>query len=127
MKLLFLIILFTSLTFSQSDSTKSEKKYEMKTYYFCMLVKGENRNQDSLTVAKIQEGHLKRITELANEGKIAIAGPFLDNSDWRGIFIYNVASVEEAQKLAESDPAVQAGRLKAIIKPWMSARGSTLP
>ena len=55
---------------------------------------------------------------LAEEGKLIVAGPFLDDKDIRGIFIFNVGSIEEAKKLTESDPAVKAGVLSMELHPW---------
>ena len=92
--------------------------YGMKKYILAILRVGPNRKQDSATTAKIQRAHLDNINRLANEGKMAIAGPCLDGGEMRGIFIYNVTSVEEAKALFESDPAVQAGRLVAEYHPW---------
>ena len=47
-----------------------------------------------------------------------VAGPFLDNQPIRGVFIFNVESVEEARKIAETDPAVKAGTLVLELHPW---------
>jgi uncharacterized protein YciI len=47
-----------------------------------------------------------------------LAGPFLDDGDIRGIYIFNVETVEEAQKLTETDPAIQAGSLVMELHPW---------
>jgi uncharacterized protein len=52
-----------------------------------------------------------------------LAGPFLDKTPLAGIFILNVASMEEAQALCDSDPAIHTGRLRAEIHPWYGARG----
>ncbi len=37
---------------------------------------------------------------------------------YRGLFIFNVATVEEARKLVETDPAVKAGVFIAELTPW---------
>jgi uncharacterized protein YciI len=58
---------------------------------------------------------------------LAIAGPFGDDGDWRGIFILDVATVEEAKAQVDRDPAVQAGRFVYEIHPWWSERGAKLP
>ncbi|HRI21181.1 MAG TPA: hypothetical protein PLA68_09500 [Panacibacter sp.] len=70
-----------------TDSTKAKKKFEPVLLFFVMLEKGNNRIQDSATAAKIQEDHIANIDRLAAEGKIIVAGPFMDDTDWRGIFI----------------------------------------
>ena len=80
--------------------------------------KGPNRSQDSTQRAEIQKAHLKNIMHLAKKGKLIIAGPFLDNTDIRGIFIFNVESIKEAEKLTESDPAVKAGVLSMELHLW---------
>ena len=65
--------------------------------------------------------NLQPVTEesnLAEEGKLVLAGPFLDEGDLRGIYIFDVETVEEARALTETDPAIQAGRLIMELKPW---------
>jgi uncharacterized protein YciI len=104
----------------------SEKKYEMKTYYLVFLKKGPNRSQDSTTVHKLQEQHMSHLNKMADEGKMDICGPLMDNTDIRGICVYNVATKEEAEKLANDDPMVKAGRLMVEIHPFYSAKGATL-
>ncbi|HNT80036.1 MAG TPA: YciI family protein [Bacteroidia bacterium] len=103
-----------------------DKTITMKQYVFCMLMKGENRTQDSLQSAAIQKGHLAYMDSLANLDIIHIAGPFGEDMNQRGIVIYNVASKEEAIALSKLDPAIATGRLKAEFYLWWSAKGSTL-
>jgi uncharacterized protein YciI len=62
--------------------------------------------------------HLRNIRRLADEGALVIAGPFLDDQELKGIFIFNTGSLEEARALAETDPAVKAGRLVLELRPW---------
>jgi uncharacterized protein len=110
----------------QKEPGKSIADGEMKTYYMVFLNKGPKRNQDSATAAQIQKDHLAHLTKMADEGKMVIAGPFLDDGSTRGICIYDVATLEEAKQLAEADPAVKAGRLTVEVRPWMSKKGATL-
>ena len=58
---------------------------------------------------------------MAEEGKLVIAGPFMDNGELRGIYVFNVSTLEEAKKLTETDPSVQAGRLVLELHPWYSS------
>jgi len=98
-------------------------EYGMKTYVMAFLKTGPNRLKDSIAREELQKAHLKNIIRLANEGKLIVAGPFLDNQDIRGIFIFNVSSVEEAKKLTETDPAVKAGSLIMELHPWYGSAG----
>jgi uncharacterized protein YciI len=66
----------------------------------------------------IQADHLANIKRLAEEGSLVVAGPFgTINHDptQRGIFVFDVASIEEARALTNTDPAVKAGVL--ILEP----------
>jgi len=120
------IVLLTCLWSSQEvlAQENEEPKYEMKTYQMVFLYKGSNRNQDSLEVEKIQAEHLANIKRLADEEKLIVAGPFLDDKDLRGIFIFDVETEEEVRDLVETDLAIKTGRLRYEIHPWMTAKGT---
>lgn len=120
------MFLFVSLVAFAQEKKSIEKKYEMKTYYLIFLKKGENRTQDSVTVSKLQEQHMAHLTKMEETGKMDICGPLLEDGDIRGICIYNVATKEEAEKLANEDPMVKAGRLKVEVHPFYSAKGVSL-
>ncbi|MBS1772653.1 MAG: hypothetical protein JST82_07330 [Bacteroidetes bacterium] len=126
--LLVILVIFSLPASAQEKKTKTFKsgEYEMKQYYFVMLTKGARRNEitDTAIINKIQQGHLANIGRLAKEGKILVAGPFGDDSNWRGIFIFDCETVEEVEKLLQSDPAVSAGRLDYEIHPWWTAKNS---
>ena len=92
--------------------------YGMKKYVFAFLKAGPNRSQDSLERATLQKAHLKNIMRLAGEGKLVLAGPFLDDQPLRGIYIFDVRTLEEARSLVETDPAVKAGSLEMELHPW---------
>lgn len=104
------------------DSILAQKtgadEYGMKHYVMAFLKAGPNRNQDSLMRIEIQKGHMANIQRLADEGKLVMAGPFEDDGDIRGIFIFNVTTIEEAKVLTATDPAIQAGRLIMELHPW---------
>jgi uncharacterized protein len=108
----------------RAEEPKAAPKFEMVTYYFGLLTRGPNAGTGSVEEReKIQAAHLANIKRLHDAGKILVAGPFADNGEWRGLFIYKCASLEEAKELAATDPAVAAGRLKIEIHPWMTAKG----
>lgn len=92
--------------------------YGMKSYVLVLLKRGPNRTQDSTTRAHLQAAHMANIVRLAAEGKLVLAGPMMSDEDIRGIYIFNVPTIEEAKKLTESDPAIQAGSLIMEMHPW---------
>lgn len=111
-----------------AQEKKAEDKpaqYEMKQYWMVFLKRGPNRGQDSVTAAKIQEGHMANIGRLASLGKILVAGPFGDDGDLRGIFIMDCKDEAEVRELCSTDPAVESGRLALEIHPWWTAKGGS--
>jgi len=131
MKKLFLIVAAAiSLQYAgaQNDKKIPTPEDQVRQYYFVMLTKGKNRTQDSAAAAEIQRGHLANIGRLYNEGKVKVAGPFGDDGDWRGIFIFDCPTKEEVETLLKTDPAIAAGRLAYEIHPWWTAPiGSFVP
>lgn len=115
-----LALFFYCNAFSQNANDSLLKKY-----FFVMLENGPHRDQDSVTREKIQEGHLANIHRLFDEGKLDVAGPFLDDGEWLGIFIFDCKTKEEVEQFLQTDPAIQAGRLTYEIHPWMTYKGTT--
>ena len=93
--------------------------YGMKMYVLAILKAGPNQDQTPEAAAKLQQAHMDNIGRMAKSGDLVVAGPFAKNElGFRGIYIFNVKTVEEAQNLTESDPAIQAGRLAMELIPW---------
>ncbi len=87
------------------------------------LVRGSSTAQAADAAAEIQKGHLAYMSRLHEQGKLLVAGPFMDDAPARGIVIYRVATVDDAKALAADDPAVKAGRLVLEAHPWMTFKG----
>lgn len=92
--------------------------YGMKMYVMAFLKRGPNRDRDSAEAYDLQRAHLDNINRLVEEGKMVLAGPFGGDGDLRGIYIFNVETVEEAKALTETDPAIKAGSLEMELIPW---------
>lgn len=120
----FLCLSFIGFAKPKKKPVTDTVKHEMKQYYFVMLSKGNNRSQDSATVQQIQKAHLENIGRLSKEGKIIVAGPFGDDGNWRGIFIFDVATKEEVEQLLKTDMAISSGRLAYEIHPWWTQTGT---
>lgn len=108
-------------SYSEGDTT-----YTMKRYVFMLLNVGENRSHDADKAAEIQEQHMAHLNNLAESGKLIVAGPFEGSDEHRGLLIFDVASLDEALKLESEDPAVKAGRLKMEAFYWWGAKGTII-
>ncbi|MBD3180357.1 MAG: hypothetical protein GF417_12705 [Candidatus Latescibacteria bacterium] len=93
-------------------------EYGMKKYIFAFLKKGPNRNLDPSEAEKLQKAHLDNIARMAESGELVLAGPFIESGEIRGIYIFDVESMEEAERLTSSDPAVRAGSLAMELHQW---------
>jgi uncharacterized protein len=107
------------------------KELSMRTYYVAFLRRGpawtKERTPEAVAASK---GHMDNIQRLARCGKLLIAGPFEAGADagkdaLAGLFIFDVPSLEEAEALTRTDPAVQAGRFTVEVKPWFGPTGLT--
>jgi uncharacterized protein YciI len=59
------------------------------------------------------KGHFANIQRLADEGKLALAGPFDGVDGWRGMFIFAVKDIDEARQLTATDPVIASGEMVA--------------
>ena len=105
------------------DKTLAEKlkgdDYGMKTYVFVALKTGTNKTTDEKYIDSCFTGHMGNIMRLVDEGKLVVAGPFGKNDlAYRGLFIFNVATKEEAEALLKTDPAVSSKLLAYDLIPW---------
>ena len=98
-------------------------EHGMRKYVLAILKTGPNDSKVTGDARKaLFKGHMDNINRLADEGKLAVAGPFSDpEKKYRGLFIFAVPTVEEAKALAETDPTVKAGVLVVEYVPWFGS------
>lgn len=129
MKRLISFCFFLSLTIAaqtknaQYDSTLAKSlgadNYGMKNYVFVILKTGPAVIEKKETRDSLFAGHMKNINRLVNENKLIVAGPFGKNDlKYRGLFILDVRTIEEARELVKTDPAVAAGIFDVDLIPW---------
>ena len=98
---------------------------DLTIYYVCLLTKGSFAGVGMMEERiKTQAAQNAYISELAAKGKLLVAGPMADKSEWQGLYIFKCATFAEAQSLALGDPMVRASRLKFEIHPWITEKGS---
>ena len=112
---------------AEAKPAPAAREEKMRTYYMALLRRGPAWSPEKTPeVLAISKGHMDHIGEMAKSGALLVAGPFLDAKgpgDLVGVFVFGVASIDEAKTLAEADPAVKAGRFTVEVKPWMAAEG----
>jgi len=131
MKKLLILNLLTSLMlcatgqgFNPSyDSTLAKTlgadDYGMKSYILVILKTGKNKIEDRAILDSLFAGHMANINRLAGSGKLIVAGPMGKNDNlYRGIFILNVTSYEEANELLQTDPTIKEKILEAELYKW---------
>jgi uncharacterized protein YciI len=128
--LLSLFVVMSLAAESQENKAKYDKAlaeqlgaddYGMKNYIFVVL---KTEPKDSIITDKeirgtLFKGHMANITRLAKEGKLVVAGPFGENDKtYRGLFILNVKTKEEALALLETDPTIREKIFEVDLFPW---------
>jgi uncharacterized protein len=119
---LLLVTILSSNTFAQEKDEQEASSYDealarelgadeygMKSYVFVLLKTGKTKIEDPDKSKEVFAGHMANMSRLAKEGKLVLAGPFVDGDSKRGLFILNVATIEEAEELVKTDPGVIAG------------------
>ncbi|MGV3546850.1 MAG: YciI family protein [Pedobacter sp.] len=130
MKKTFLVLLlvgFALVTQAQDkpkyDEALAKKlggdSYGMKMFVLVMLKTGSNTTASKKETDSLFKGHMANIEKLAKENKLIVAGPLAKNDkQYRGIFILNTNSIDEAKALLQTDPAVKAKLLDADVFNW---------
>lgn len=108
------------------EMTEGDTTYTMKQYVFCLYLSGEKRSKTKEEAADMQEKHLAHINSMAENDNLLLAGPFGDDTEKRGILLFDVATTEEAEAAIKRDPMVIEGRLTYECHPWWTAKGVTI-
>lgn len=89
--------------------------YGMRSYVLAILRTGPTPVPAGEARTAMFQGHFANMKRLADEGKLVLAGP-LDGVDGRrGIFVLNVATLEEARRLVATDPVIEQGEMVADL------------
>lgn len=132
MKWIYSLITLSLLFLSPLNAQKINPKYDaelasklgadeygMKKFVFVILKTGRNQSTDKALKESCFAGHMKNIDRLVKENKLIVAGPIGKNeNEYRGIFILDLDSTEEAQELLQSDPAIKAEFLEPELYIW---------
>jgi uncharacterized protein YciI len=124
---LIIMLLIAGFSFSQTNPDYNKPLADslgadengMKAYILVILKTGTNTTSNKPFVDSCFDGHMMNIDKLAKEGKLTVAGPISKNEKtYRGIFILNVSSIAEAEKLVQTDPAISQKLLAVELYKW---------
>jgi uncharacterized protein len=87
-----------------------------------LVLRADAPQLDEEAAAELQDAHMSHLADLHEAGHLLAAGPLSDEK-FRGLSILR-ADVEEARRLKERDPAVQAGRFSVEVMQWMVPAGA---
>lgn len=131
----FAIFVFSICIFGQTEKSKDSAKttqtydaelaekvgadeYGMKQFVFVVLKTGKKKITDVELIKELQTGHMKNISRLAEEGKLVLAGPFIEGGEMRGLYVFNVKTIAEAEELVKTDPAIRDGLFDVEFTRW---------
>lgn len=126
---LFLIVMVFGLRLNAQTNTETydstlAKRFGadergMKSYILVILKSGPNKLEQGPVRENLFKGHFENINRMAESGKLVIAGPLEDNNNsYRGIFILNVKTKDEAKDLLKSDPTIREKIFDADLYEW---------
>jgi uncharacterized protein YciI len=91
----------------------------MRSYVLVILKSGPHRMPDGDDRKAMFAGHFANMARLAEQGKLVLAGPFSDDpQQWRGLFVFAVADIDEAKALTATDPVIIHGEMVAEYHRW---------
>lgn len=107
----------------QYDSTLAKSlgadDYGMKYYILVILKTGKANITDKKLKDSLFAGHFKNMNYMSAKGKLIVAGPFKTNENkFRGLFILDVKTIEEAKQLVNDDPCVKANLFEVEYFEW---------
>ena len=98
----------------------------MERYFVVLLRRGPAWTAEPTPEARaVSQGHMDNIQRLTRAGTMVVAGPFMEQSGERalaGLFILRARSLDHAREIAQSDPAVRAGRFVFEVLPWLGPK-----
>jgi TonB family protein len=116
------VLLLALVALMSSTLTPAQTQTDAKASQYFLILLNRPPSAPQLSKeegVKLQEEHMANIRKMAAEHKLLVAGPFMDDTPLRGIFVLQAESAAQAQAWADSDPAVKAGRLSAELHgPW---------
>lgn len=95
----------------------------MRSYVLVILKTGPTKVTDPEARKKMFEGHFANIKRLAQEKKLAVAGPLDGVDGWRGLYVFATPDIELAKTYVATDPVIVSGEMVAEYHKFFSSAG----
>jgi len=120
-----MFILITLLLMFHSPAQAAPRPDATDVYYMVFLRPDPNRQRlPQADMERIQTAHMANINAMAARGVLIAAGPMEDTPPTiSGIFVFKVASLDEATRIATQDPTVVEHRNTVDVVAWRGPRG----
>lgn len=95
----------------------------MKKYVLVILKTGPNKMAAGVERDAMFTGHFANMQRLADEKKLALAGPLDGVDGWRGVFVIATDNIEEAKKIVATDPVIIHGEMVGEFHLFFASAG----
>jgi uncharacterized protein len=105
----------------QKPEAKNEPANKLVEFHMAILKRGPKWTAaETPETKRLQQEHVKYVLSTLDSGKAIIAGPFTDDGEIIGVFVFRAPSAAEAKAWAEADPSVASGQYIVEMHPWWS-------
>lgn len=137
-KLISSLLLLSTCAYAQqllaTDNTSANPDYDaalasklgankngMRSYVLVILKSSNTLVAAGPAREQMFAGHFANIKRLSEAGQLVVAGPLDKRYDRRGLFIFAVNSIAEAESLTATDPVIQQGEMTAEYHQFFSS------
>lgn len=117
-----LLLLTSSAIFAQQKpEAKNEPANKMVEFHMAILKRGPKWTAaETPETKRLEQEHVKYVLSTLDSGKAIIAGPFTDDGEIIGVFVFRAPSAAEAKAWAEAAQSVASGHYIVEMHPWWS-------
>ncbi len=117
----------TTPTASVAPAPPPERKVDqvkMRGYVMGILRRGTTRpGMSASRLDSLRAGHMANIRRMFADHRLVCAGPFLDDGDLQGLYIFDADSVAQVRPWLDGDPFLATGHMVCDLLPWYGPAG----
>jgi len=116
-----LLLTSTAVLSQQQAAPKNEPAHKLVEFHMAILKHGPKWTAaETPETKRAHEEHINYVLAALDSGKAIIAGPFTDDGEIAGVYVFRAPSAAEAKAWAEADPSVASGVHVVEMHPWWS-------